>query len=233
MKIKFFLLFSLLIIINTTGQTLILKGKVTDSKNGNPIQGAIVFINYNYMAYTNNDGSYTIKEIPKGYYTIKISRLGYKPITVNIKIDSASITKDFILEPSPIELDEVIVSTNRTDKYLRNSPYSELLIGKEEIQNKPFQSLSDILKEKPGISLIRDGIWGTEVSIRGLNRENVVTLIDGNRIVTSTDIAARLSLIDLNDIDRIEVIKGASSSIYGSGATGGIVNIITKAPQFY
>ena len=233
MKIKFLLLCSLLIISNTMGQTLILKGKVTDSKNGNPIQGAIVFINYNYMAYTNNDGNYTIKEIPEGFYTVKISRLGYKPITVNIKIDSSSITKDFILEPSPIELDEVIVSTNRTDKYLRNSPYSELLIGKEEIQNKPFQSLPDILKEKPGISLIRDGIWGTEVSIRGLNRENVVTLIDGNRIVTSTDIAARLSLIDLNDIDRIEVIKGASSSIYGSGATGGIVNIITKAPQFY
>ena len=51
--------------------------------------------------------------------------------------------------------------------------------------------------------------------------------------MTSTDVSARLSMIDLNDIDRVEVIKGASSSIYGSGATGGIVNIITKSPPFY
>ena len=94
-------------------------------------------------------------------------------------------------------------------------------------------SLPDILQNEPGVSLLRDGIWGTEVSIRGLNRENVITLIDGSRIATSTDVAARLSLINLSDVERVEVIKGASSSIYGSGATGGIVNIITKSPQLY
>jgi len=233
MKGKFFIMILLLLISNLFGQNLTLKGKITDSKNGEAIQGAIVFINYNYMAYTNNDGNYVIKGIHEGDYSIKVSRIGYKPVTVSIKIDSINTIKDFVLEPSPIELDEVIVSTARTDKYLRNSPYSELLIPKEKIQNKPHQTLSDILKDEPGISLLRDGIWGTEVSIRGLNRENVVTLIDGSRIVTSTDIAARLSMINLNDVERIEIIKGASSSIYGSGATGGIVNIITKSPQFY
>ncbi len=132
------------------------------------------------------------------------------------------------LKPSIIELDEVLVSTNRTDDYLRNSPFAELIVDKEEIQIRPAVSLADILQNEPGISLIRDGIWGTEISIRGLNRENIITLIDGNRVVTSTDVAARLSMINLNDINRVEVIKGASSSIYGSGATGGIVNIITK-----
>ena len=94
-------------------------------------------------------------------------------------------------------------------------------------------SLPDILQNEPGVSLLRDGIWGTEVSIRGLNRENVITMIDGSRIATSTDVAARLSLMNMNDVERVEVIKGASSSIYGSGATGGIVNIITKSPQLY
>lgn len=130
-------------------------------------------------------------------------------------------------------MDEVVVSINRTENYLRNSPFAELVIDNDEIQKRPAVSLADILQNEPGISLVRDGIWGTELNIRGLSRENIVTLINGNRIVTSTDIAARLSMIDLNDIDRVEVIKGASSSIYGSGATGGIVNIITKSPQFY
>ncbi|MGK9476365.1 TonB-dependent receptor [Melioribacter sp. OK-6-Me] len=229
------LLFCILLFLANSlfGQDCILKGKVTDSKNGNAIQNAVVFISYNYMAYTNSEGYYEIKDIPEGIYKIKISRLGYKSFSSTININSHSSTMDFILEPSPIELDEVIVSTDRTEKYLRNSPYSELLVGKEQLESKPFNSLSEVLKTEAGISLLRDGIWGTEVSIRGLNRENVVTLIDGNRIATSTDIAARLSMINTDDIERVEIIKGASSSIYGSGATGGILNIITKSPQLY
>ena len=233
MNIKFVLPYLFLIVGNSTAQNISIKGIVTDSKTGSAIQGAAVLISYNYFASTNDEGSYTIKNIPEGNYQIKVSRIGYKPLSLNMNINSSSRIKDFILEPSPIELDEVIVITDRTDKYLRNSPYSELLISKTQIESKPFQSLSDALKEEPGISLLRDGIWGNEISIRGLNRENIVTLIDRNRIATSTDIAARLSMINMDDVDRIEVIKGASSSIYGSGATGGIINIITKAPMFY
>lgn len=234
MNIKIILLLLVLVITEFAfGQSLTLKGRVIDAKNNSPIQGSFVFISYNYLAYTNNEGYYSINNIPEGEYQIKISRLGYKLSSVTINISSTSNIKDIILEPSPIELDEVIVNTDRTEKYLRNSPYSELLISKEQIESKPFQSLSDVLKEETGISLLRDGIWGTEVSIRGLNRENIITLIDGSRIATSTDIAARLSMMDINDIERVEVIKGASSSIYGSGATGGIINIITKSPQIY
>jgi hemoglobin/transferrin/lactoferrin receptor protein len=232
---KFKSLLFLIIILSgyLSGQNNTLKGKVTDSKNGNVIQGAVVFISYNYKSSTNNEGTYSIPDIPDGNYEVKISRVGYKLHTDTLIINSVSVTKNFVLEPTLIELNEVIVSTNRIESYLRNSPYSEMLVDKKQIESKPFESLSDVLGEEPGISLLRDGIWGTEVSIRGLNRENIVTLIDGNRIATSTDIAARLSMINLNDIDRVEVIKGASSSIYGSGATGGIINIITKSPLMY
>jgi outer membrane receptor protein involved in Fe transport len=215
------------------GQNYLLKGKVSDAKTNSPIQGAVVFISYNYMTYTNGDGDYSINELGEGTYEIKISCLGYKSFSTTIELDSTSTVKNFVLEPSLIELGEVVVSTNRTEDYLRNSPFAELIVDNEEIQKRPAVSLSDILQNEPGISLIRDGIWGTEISIRGLNRENIITLIDGNRVVTSTDVAARLSMTDLNDIERVEVIKGASSSIYGSGATGGIVNIITKSPKYY
>ena len=233
MDIKFFLLFWLLLLGNVIGQNISITGKVVDSQTGNPLQGAIIFISHNYLTYTNSEGHYIIKNILPENYSIKVSSLGYKSIMTIFEINSDSIVKDFFLEPAPIELDEVMVSSNRFEKYLRNSPYSELFLGSTQISSKPFQSLPDILKEEPGISILRDGVWGTEVSIRGLSRENVVTLIDGNRIATSTDVAARLSMIDMSNIDRIEIIKGASSSIYGSGATGGIINIITKPPQPY
>ena len=232
-KSQLFLLFSVSLLINISAQNFSLSGKVIDSKNGSVLSGATVFIAQNYSVSTNSEGFYFLKNIPEGNYSIKVSHLGYRSMTAKVVVSTESITKDFPLEPSLIELDEVIVSSNRTEKYLRNSPYSESLIGKEQIGNKPLESLSDALKDQPGIVLLRDGIWGTEVNIRGLSRENIVTLIDGNRIATSTDIAARLSMIDVNDIEKIEVIKGAASSIYGSGATGGIINIITKAPQQY
>jgi hemoglobin/transferrin/lactoferrin receptor protein len=228
------LIFVLFLLSGTLfAQDVSLKGRVVDSKSGNAVPEAFVSVARNYSVYTNSEGYYTIKDIPAGKYNIKVSRLGYKALSTPVTINSASLQKDFKLEPSPIELDEVIVNTDRSDGVLRYSPYSELLVGGEKIESKSFQSLPEALQEEAGVSLLRDGVWGTEVSIRGLNRENVVTLIDGNRISTSTDVAARLSMINLNDIDRIEIIKGASSSIYGSGATGGIVNVITKAPKQY
>jgi len=232
---KIILLLSLVLSLTQfiTGQSFSLKGKIIDQKNGSSIQGVAILISYNYLTYSNGDGDYIINQLSKGTYEVKVSCIGYKPFSSKIVIDSVSLIKNFELESSIIELDEVVVSTNRTEDYLRNSPFAELVVDKEEIQTRPSVSLPDILQNEPGISLVRDGIWGTELNIRGLNRENIVTLIDGNRVVTSTDVAARLSMLDLNDIERVEVIKGASSSIYGSGATGGIVNIITKSPQFY
>jgi len=233
MNFKTILLFLVLAAIEfISGQSFTLKGKITSLENGLPIQGAAVFISYGSFAYSNAEGFYSLAGLNSGKYQIKVSSLGYKSISTEIENNSDQV-KDFTLPPSAIELDEVVVSTNRTENYLRNSPFAESLIGKEEIQTRPSFSLPDILQNEPGVSLLRDGVWGTEVSIRGLNRENVITLIDGSRIATSTDVAARLSLINLNDVERVEVIKGASSSIYGSGATGGIVNIITKSPQLY
>jgi len=234
MKIKYFpVLIIIFISAIANGQDFSISGKITDSKNSSAISGAAVFISYNYFTYSNGNGEYKINDLPEGNYEVKISCLGYKPFTSAIKIDSTSVERNFQLEPALIELDEVVVRTNRTENYLRNSPFAELIVDKEEIKVRPAITLADILQNEPGISLIREGAWGTEISIRGLNRENIVTLIDGNRVVTSTNVAARLSMIDLNDIERVEVIKGASSSIYGSGATGGIVNVITKSPQFY
>ncbi|MCX7610885.1 MAG: TonB-dependent receptor [Ignavibacterium sp.] len=213
-------------------QNFTLQGRIFNSQTSEPIEKAFVFISYSYFDYSNNEGFFSIN-LPRGKYNIKISMLGYKTLETSVSIDSENLIQNFYLEPSPIQLDNVIVTTDRNISLLRNSTYSKSIISESDIQEKPVISLPEIMKNQPGISIVRDGIWGSEINIRGLSRENVVTLIDGNRIVTSTDISARLAMIDMNDIERIEIIKGASSSIYGSGATGGIVNIISKSPKYY
>jgi len=97
----------------------------------------------------------------------------------------------------------------------------------------PAITPSDLFGDVPGINLARDGIWATSINIRGLSEQRIVSMVDGNRIETATDIAAGLSMIDVNDIERVEVIKGAASSLYGTGALGGVVNIITKGGHYH
>lgn len=216
----------------TFSQNLTLTGKITDISTGSPIHGAIVFVPSNNIAYTNSDGVYEVNNLMYGVYNVRVSHIGFKTQIIDIQIDVNNQNFDFSLEPSPIKLDEVIVKVDRLEKYLKESPYSLVLADKEQIESKNFNSLSDLLDYEPGITAIRDGVWGTDINIRGLSRNNIVTIIDGTRIETANDISARLSMIDLNDIDRVEIIKGAASSVYGSGATGGIVNIISSSPSF-
>ena len=88
------------------------------------------------------------------------------------------------------------------------------------------------MSREPGIALVRDGMWETLVSIRGMTQYNIVMLIDNTRIETANDHAAALSLLNPFDIDRIEIVKGGSSALAGTGAFGGVVNIMTKNPSF-
>lgn len=193
MNFKSALLILFFVAGNIAAQNIFLKGKIIDSKSGNAIHGAAVSIAHNYLVYTNIEGYYTIKEIPEGSYSVKVSRLGYKSFSATLNINSVSSIKDFSLEPSPIELDEVIVSTGRTDNYLRNSPYSEILVAKEQFESKPLQSMSDVLKSEPGISLLRDGIWGTEISIRGLNYARDIVILSTEEFERDKEIVGTIA----------------------------------------
>ena len=96
----------------------------------------------------------------------------------------------------------------------------------------PAVSASDLLRSVSGVSAVSDGAWGSEVNIRGLSRESVVLLIDGVRVNTATDIGARFGTVDPMAIERIEVLKGPISALYGSGSIGGVVNVVTRQGRF-
>ncbi len=107
-----------------------------------------------------------------------------------------------------------------------------LTIGGDELSAPSLFTPADALRREAGIALTRDGIWATSVNIRGLSKERILILSDGERVQTATDIAAALSTIDLNSLERIEVIKGAGSVLYGTGAMGGVVNFVSARPAY-
>ena len=102
------------------------------------------------------------------------------------------------------------------------------MVSLEDIDRIQPVSLTDITRIIPGVEKTTDSPWGSDINIRGLGRNNVLFLIDGCRVNTATDINARFGLINPNDIERIEVLKGPISALYGWGAMGGVVNVITR-----
>ena len=106
------------------------------------------------------------------------------------------------------------------------------VVNKSTLERNSFNTPADALRREAGISLTRDGIWATSVYIRGLSEQRLLFLVDGDRIQTSSDIAAALSTVDIASLEKIEVIKGASSVLYGTGAMGGIVNFVSERPTY-
>ncbi|PID92447.1 MAG: hypothetical protein CSA96_03320 [Bacteroidetes bacterium] len=133
---------------------------------------------------------------------------------------------------NPISLGEVSVSSLRTEGLLRQLPSSIVVTDTSDFDKQSALSLSSVLDLEPGVSMGGDGIWATNVNIRGLGEQRLVTLVDGCRVETATELTASLSMIDVNEVERVEIVKGAQSALYGSGAMGGIVNILTKDGHF-
>lgn len=126
----------------------------------------------------------------------------------------------------------MVVSASATEQNLKDAPASISVITQQDLQRKPVQNLKEVLKEVPGVQLTNEGDNRQGVSIRGLSSSYTLILVDGKR-VNSRNAVFRHNDFDLNwipvdAIERIEVVRGPMSSLYGSDALGGVVNIITR-----
>lgn len=128
--------------------------------------------------------------------------------------------------------DTLVVTASATEVSMKDAPASISVITAEEIKRKPVQNLRDVLRDVPGVQLTDEGDNRKGVSLRGLDSSYTLILIDGKR-VNSRNAVFRHNDFDLNwipadAIERIEVVRGPMSSLYGSDALGGVVNIITR-----
>ena len=136
-------------------------------------------------------------------------------------------------DPIEIKITEPNSITARAFEYpILKIPGSTSILDTSDIDFRAPLDIGDIAVLVPGIGKSGDSPWASEFSIRGRSRESVLLLIDGARVNTSTDIGARFGLVDLYDIEKVEILKGPISSLYGSGTIGGVVNIITKGEGF-
>jgi len=133
-----------------------------------------------------------------------------------------------------VELGQVVVTATRTEIEISDVPQSVSVITKEEIMNSPDRTIPEVIQRSAGVLITNNGPMGslTTANIRGSEAGQVLVMIDGRRINNAQNGQFDLSTLPLtkDEIERIEVLRGSASALYGADAMGGVINIITKSP---
>ncbi|UWY29175.1 TonB-dependent receptor [Flavobacterium sp. TR2] len=190
-------------------------------------------LNTNFKTKADSLGFYRLENIPKGNYKIAITSAGFKNITQRISVlENENLNLDFELEEDQNELNEVVVSgtlkpVKRLESAVPVEVYSPVFFKKN-----PTPSIYDALQNINGVRpQLNCGVCNTgDIHINGLEGPYTLVMIDGMPIVSSLSTVYGLSGIPNSLVERIEIVKGPASSLYGSEAVGGLINIITKNP---
>ncbi len=130
------------------------------------------------------------------------------------------------------QLEEVVVTATGHETESLNTSHAITIMNEDEIAKSVADNVGDLLRGQPGIAVAGDGAWGMNPVLRGLKKEQVVILVDGVRLSSAQPYGAISSLVNLDQVQRVEVVKGPASVLYGSGAMGGVVNFITRKTGF-
>ncbi len=209
----------------------LIQGVVTD-ENDEPMPGVSVSIaNTTFGAGTNNDGEFSIGLNEEKKYTLQVSFIGYEPQELEIVASQPPQKLQVQLRPSHHMLHEVRFSGSFVEKSLKETPVVTRVISPKDIQALNPQNIETLLQYGiPGLQIGYNSMSQLpEITYQGMDSEYVLFLIDGERVSgEGADHNVDFTRFNVDDIERIEVIKGAQSTIYGSNALGGVINIITK-----
>lgn len=194
-----------------------------------PVAGAAVVLKGTTIGtVTDKNGFFRINKVMPGTFTIRISFVGYETQEKTITVTGKQNKFSFVLKDSGIDLNEVVVTGTRSEKTLKNVPVLTQVINARKMIDLGISTVTDALQNNvPGLNVSQ---FGTRISVtmQGMDSKYVLFLVDGERIAGEISGDIDYSLLSLENIDHIEIIKGASSSLYGSNAIGGVINIITK-----
>ncbi|AEI51433.1 TonB-dependent receptor [Runella slithyformis] len=199
--------------------------------NSGALSGASVRLkNTDYGQITGQDGSFGL-DVPKGNYTLTVHFIGYQLLEKSIDIGVGELLKlgDLSLLEQAANLEEVVVTGQFEAQSVRNSVYQVRTITNQQIQLRGATSVQSVLNTELGMRFSNDLTLGTtDVQLMGMSGQNVKVLLDGVPLVDRGSTRESIGQIDINIIDRIEIVEGPMSVTYGSDALAGVINIITK-----
>ena len=209
-------------------------GHVKDAKTGEHLPYVVIQIKGTTIGTTTDKtGHFFLKNLPEGSFVIEAKYMGYSTQSQSITIkQDTSKELNFTLSPSDFSLDEVVVSANRNETKRRLAPNLVSVIGGKLFDITQSTCLAQGLNFQPGVRTEDDcqNSGFTQVRINGLDGHYSQILVDSRPVFSSLNGVYGLEQIPANMIDRVEVVRGGGSALFGASAIGGTINIITKEP---
>jgi outer membrane receptor for ferrienterochelin and colicins len=182
---------------------------------------------------TDNTGHFFMRNLPLGNFTLEVTMIGFKTITRNVTIEAdRSMEMDFEMEEQSVSLNEVVVSSNRNETTRRMAPSLVSVLNMQTLEVTNSKTLSDGLRFQPGLRVENNcqNCGTTQVRINGMEGSYSQILIDSRPVIGALAGVYGLEQIPANMIERIEVVRGGGSALFGANAIGGTINIITREP---
>lgn len=209
-------------------------GHVIDNESGEHLPGCLVRINNTDLAVmTDASGHYLFRDLVPGEYELTVSMTGYRTQSKKVYISAnRSIELNFEVLPDAFMLDQVVVTSSKTETARRNSPSLVNVLSGKTFINVGAASLADGLDFQPGVRVENDcqNCGFTQVRINGLDGHYSQILMNSRPVFSALAGVYGLEHIPANMIDRVEVMRGGGSALFGSSAVGGTINIITRDP---
>ena len=209
-------------------------GHVVDNTTGEHLPFATIRLQGTAIGMTTDaTGHFFFRNLPVGNYTLEVSMIGFATVTRDVTI-VANTTQEvnFYLDEDRAMLDEVVVSANRTETVRRLAPSLVNTLGRQTLEATGSQTLAEGLRFMPGMRVesICTNCGGMEVRMSGLSGAYSQILIDSRPMVGALASGYFLDQIPANMIERVEVVRGGGSALFGSNAVAGTINIITREP---
>ncbi len=208
----------------------ILFGTIKDNRSQKSLVGASVHIpDLKLWAITDTNGYYSISNLPNGNFAVEVSCVGYRAVVGYPNITGAT-RADFLLEPSVIEIENVTVTGVVSTMPIRRSPLQVSIVSKKELNRSSGTTLLEALTKEPGFSIVTTGPAIAKPFIRGLGYNRVVAVHDGVRQEGQQWGDEHGLEVDEYSAQKVEILKGPASLMFGSDAMGGVLHISTHVP---
>ena len=225
-------IFLLLPATSLLAKPIFLEGRVIDAQTKETLPGALITIpDLKISVISNRSGQFSFTNIPqKGRFLVEVRYIGYKTLIQTVDL-SGIAGIEFSLFPSTIEAKEVVVTGTAFSTDNRKNSTAVSAVTKDQLINRPSGNLIDAIAKIPGVSQVTTGGGISKPVIRGLSYNRVVTLVDGAKQEGQQWGDEHGLEVDQYSAERVEILRGAASLLYGSDALGGVINILEPLPS--
>ena len=218
-----------------------LTGQVIDSDDGSPLFGANVLLNTPdgtiiQGVVADPDGRFQMTDIPPGDYTLNVSYVAYVGFDLSFSLTTGEVrTINAVLTRQRVNINSIVVTASRGEEKVLDSPASITIVHAEDVKKDVGYSTISTLRNVTGVDLAQTSLDRNQISLRGFNAANInsnVFLLNDYRPALGSEGVAFYSIMSSSavDLDRIEVVRGPASALYGAGGDAGVVHFISKNP---